>query len=331
MTRFARLLSATVLIGASMLTVNPGRAQDPAREVGEPLFELASEKAPTSYASAEDVLAAFKTAVTAGDGDALNSLLGLDPVKTKAVDGAAEALALLQEGVKRNVLLRDKDKGKDGAKTVYIGDRLWPLPFPISRKDDGKWSFDTYAGLDEIVARRVGENELLAIGTVRAYVDAQFAYEQQDFDGDGVLEFAQKLVSKDGARDGLYWEDQFADDGGSPGGVALVNAEFDKAKKGEGFFGYHFRILTSQGANIAGGQFDYVINGNMIAGFGLVAWPVKYGETGIRTFVVNKEGVIYQADLGENTTRMASDIRTFNPGDAWTIVDDQGEDDDGDD
>lgn len=124
-----------------------------------------------------------------------------------------------------------------------------------------------------------------------------------------MLEYAQKLISTEGTQDGLFWETEQGDiDEESPGGAALSEANYSKAKAGEGYFGYHYRILTSQGANIAGGQFDYIINGNMIAGFGLVAWPVKYGETGIHTFVVSKEGIIYEADLGENTEKLAADI-----------------------
>ena len=308
----------TVLMGAATLPAVVVAAEEP----GSPLFDVASEKAPTTFPTANDVVAAFKAAVTAGDAVKVGELLGLDPVKAKATDGAEETFAAIREGVQRNVI----SKEKDGITTVYIGDRLWPFPFPISKKEDGTFSFDTYAGLNEIIARRVGENELMAIQTVGAYVDAQYQYAQNDNDGDGVLEYAQKLISAEGERDGLFWESDFEDaDEESPGGPGLVDAEFNKAKAGEGFFGYHYRILTGQGANIAGGQFNYVINGNMVAGFGLVAWPAKYGETGIKTFVVSKEGVIYQADLGDKTAEMAADIRTFNPGDSWTVVTEEEE------
>ncbi len=144
--------------------------------------------------------------------------------------------------------------------------------------------------------RRVGENELQAIETMRAYVDAQEDYASQDRDDDGVKEFAQKLVSSKGTTDGLYWPTDDVN-GESPAGD-LDQSELDDATKGEGYFGYKFKILTGQGDQIAGGAYDYVINGNMIAGFGLIGWPAKYGETGVKTFVVNQHGIVYDIDLG---------------------------------
>lgn len=314
MTKFIQsLLVSTMLAGAIVIGgVSAARAAE------QHLTALASEKDPTRFATPELVVDAFKSAVAAGDADKLAELLGLDPAKAKATEGAKETFDIIQEGAKKNISVE-----KDGdTQIVVIGDRLWPFPFPISRKDDGKWSFDTYAGLDEILARRIGENEIFAIDTMGEYVEAQMLYALEDHDNDGVLEYAQKLISTDGTQDGLFW--QSADgDAESPGGAALSAAAYSKAKQGDGYFGYHYRVLTSQGANIAGGQFDYVINGNMIAGFALVAWPEKYGETGIHTFVVNKEGIVYQADLGKDTDRLARNIRTFNPGDSWEIVDDE--------
>ena len=157
--------------------------------------------------------------------------------------------------------------------------------------------------------------------TLKAYVDAQEDYASQDRDGDGVLEYAQKLISSEGAHDGLYWPAEQGDAEQSPAGPALADGDaFEKAKAGEGYHGYRYRILGGQGDNIAGGKYDYVINGNMIAGHGVVAWPVRYGITGVKTFLVNKNGIIYEADLGENTPEIASRIRTFNPNDEWDIV-----------
>ena len=312
------LLVSTMLAGGALVV---GTLPALAAEEEPALFKMASEKAPTEFATLDEVVAAFKSAVTAGDADKVAELLGLDVAKAKASDNAKETFELIQQGVKNSLTVREVD----GARVLVIGDRMWPFPFPISQKEDGKWSFDTYAGLNEILARRIGENERFAIDTMGEYINAQMTYAQEDHDGDGVLEYAQKLISTEGKQDGLFWKNEQGDiDEESPGGAALSEANYSKAKAGEGYFGYHYRILTSQGANIAGGKFDYIINGNMIAGFGLVAWPVKYGETGVRTFVVNKEGIVYEADLGENTDKLARDIRSFNPGDKWDIV---GEDD----
>ncbi|UVC06668.1 DUF2950 family protein [Rhizobium sp. TH2] len=309
----------TILLATAVYAVGSGGPVTPRAIAAEkaPMMEMVSEEAPPSFATPEEAVAAFKAAVTAKDKDKLANLLGLDPTKAKASDDADETVDLIAEGVSKSLIVRDID----GAKILVIGEKLWPMPFPLSKEENGKWSFDTFEGLQEIVARRVGENELQTIATMLEYVDAQNTYEAEDHDGDAVREYAQKLISSDGNQDGLYWETEQGDiDDVSPGGDALADAEFQKAKAGDGYFGYRYRILTGQGANIAGGQFNYIINGNMIAGFGLVAWPVKYGETGIHTFVVNKEGIVYQADLGADTEKLASNMKTFNPGDAWEIA-----------
>lgn len=288
---------------------------------------LAQAPAPASidaYAAAEDspafddpskAVEAFKSALAADDFDGLARLLGLDAMKLKASEGAMETFALIREGASRNVVVRDLE----GSKIIEIGDRLWPLPFPLTKGEDGKWAFDTYVGLEEIVNRRVGENEIEAIETVRAYVEAQKEYAATDRDADGVFEFAQKLISSPAQTDGLYWPaDQ--GDGESPVGDAISEAALEEAKAGEGYFGYRFRILSSQGDNIAGGRYDYVINGNMIAGFALIAWPVKYAETGVKTFVVNQQGIVYERDLGPSTEAIVPFIDRFDPDDKWTVA-----------
>ncbi|MGO4353961.1 DUF2950 domain-containing protein [Rhizobium sp. RAF36] len=279
---------------------------------------FASQTDPPAFDTPEAAVDAFKAALAADDFDKLASLLGLDAAKAKAGEGVMDTYAEIRDGVKKQLTVRDVD----GAKILDIGDKLWPLPFPIVKGEDGKWSFDTYAGFEEIINRRVGENELQAIATMRAYVDAQKEYAAEDHDGDGVLEYAQRLISSDGKTDGLYWSPDLGA-GESPAGAAFeTDAALRKAKAGAGYFGYHYRILTAQGPNIAGGKFDYIINGNMIAGFGLIAWPIRYDETGVHTFMVNANGTVYQADLGKNTDAIAVGIRTFNPDDNWEVTDD---------
>jgi hypothetical protein len=304
----ALLLSGTVLTG-------PAFAAD--QDKDPPLEEYMSTDSPPEFDTPEQAVEAFKTTVTGGDFDKLAQLLGLDAAKAKASDGATDNFAAIETGVKEKVVLEDQEK----AKVLEIGNQLWPLPFPLVKTEGGKWVFDTYAGLEEIADRRVGENEISTIDTVRAYVDAQEDYASEDRDGDGVLEYAQKLISSDGTHDGLYWPSEQGDGDDSPAGPALVDGNaLEKAKAGLGYNGYRYRILTGQGENVAGGKFDYIINGNMIAGFGLVAWPVRYGITGVKTFVVNKAGVVYEADLGDHTSSVADKIRTFNPGDKWSVV-----------
>ena len=303
-------------LGLSLSLSSTAFAQD-AADVATPGIEsLAAATEPPAFDTPEAALDAFKQALQVDGSDAVAGLLGLDPAKLKADENTAVTLAAIREGAAKQLLL----DGQGDRRMVVIGEKLWPLPFPIVRFEDGKWAFDTYAGLEEIVNRRVGENELATIETMRAYVDAQEDYAARDRDADGVEEFAQKLVSTEGTTDGIYWP---ADEvnGESPAGD-LDQSELDEAAKGDGYFGYKYKILTGQGDNIAGGAYDYVINGNMIAGFGLIAWPAKYGETGVHTFAVNQHGIVYETDLGPATTDVVKYIERFNPDDTWEIVDD---------
>jgi hypothetical protein len=207
-----------------------------------------------------------------------------------------------------------------------LGDDLWPFPVPIVKKDGG-WFFDTDAGKDELLNRRIGKNELAAIPAMRAYVDAQRDYAGKDHDGDEVLEYAQRLVSSPGKEDGLYWPPAFDGDV-SPLGplVAYAQAEGyspelreeEEAERGP-FHGYYFKILTRQGKHAPGGKYNYVTNGNMIGGFALVAWPAEYGDSGIMTFIVNQQGRVYQKDLGPTTSKIAQKMSTYDPDPTWKV------------
>ncbi|WFU50688.1 DUF2950 domain-containing protein [Sinorhizobium terangae] len=313
------LLLGSALSLASALAIDVALAQaeqpDQAQQPAGIIDDYAAAEDPPAFDDPLKAVEAFKSTLAANDFDGLAKLLGLDAAKLRTGEGIMETFALIREGAARNVVVRDLE----GRKVLEIGDRLWPLPFPLTKGEDGKWAFDTYVGLEEIVNRRVGENELEAIETVRAYVEAQKDYAAQDRDADGVLEYAQKLISSPGQTDGLYWP---ADQGEetSPVGDAISEAALEKAKAGEGYFGYRFRILTSQGDNIAGGKYDYTINGNMIAGFGLIAWPVTYAETGVKTFLVNQQGIVYERDLGPSTGAIVPFIDRFDPDDKWTVV-----------
>ena len=257
----------------------------------------------------------LKAALSSGDVDGLAALLGIDAAKLKANEDAMNTYRQIREGAAKQVVVEDRD----GKKIVEIGDKLWPLPFPLAKRGDGKWAFDTKAGFEEILDRRIGENELQAIDTMRNYVDAQQEYASADHDGDGVLEYAQNLISSPGKTDGLYWPPNQGDSD-SPAGAFVEQAALERAKAGDGYFGYRFRILKGQGANIAGGDYSYIINGNMIVGFALVGWPVKYGETGVKTFLVSEKGVVYERDLGTNTAAAVAKMTRFNPDEKWDIV-----------
>jgi hypothetical protein len=304
-----RLLLASAcgaaLIGAAFAQESPSVA-DYASAQDPPVFD--------SPAKAAD---AFKAALAANDFDGLAKLLGLDATKLKTAEGVMDTYEQIREGTAKKLVAEDVD----GRTILSVGEILWPLPFPITKGEDGKWAFDTYAGLEEIINRRVGENENEAIATVRAYVEAQQDYATEDRDADGVIEYAQKLVSSKGKTDGLYWPPDQGD-GDSPAGDFIDQAALDKAKAGNGYFGYRFRILTGQGSNIAGGAHSYVVNGNMLSGFALIAWPVKYGETGVQTFAVNNSGIVYEMDLGPRTEKIVAGITSFNPDDKWSIEND---------
>ncbi len=318
MTKFTRnnlsrsVCSAALAIGMAVSLGATALAQDAPEAPEIEAFLAASE--PPAFDTPEAALDAFKAALQTDGVDAVAGVLGLDAAKLKADDNTDETLAAIKAGAAKQLIL----SGEGDRRTVQIGEKLWPLPFPIVKGDDGKWAFDTFDGLAEIVNRRVGENELATIETMRAYVDAQEDYASQDRDADGVEEFAQKLVSTDGTTDGIYWP---TDDvsGESPAGD-LDQSELDDAAKGEGYFGYKYKVLTGQGDHIAGGAYDYIINGNMIAGFGLIAWPAKYGETGVKTFAVNQHGVVYETDLGPGTEAIVKYIDRFNPDDTWEVV-----------
>jgi hypothetical protein len=178
---------------------------------------------------------------------------------------------------------------------------------------DGKWQLDSASGRFEILARRIGSNELNAMEVCRGYAEAQLEYASGARDGDRVLKYAQTIVSAPGKQDGLYSE-------GAP--ESLVSKEFAQAagSKPVPYHGYYFRLLKSQGSDAAGGAFDYVVNGKMIGGFAMVAWPAEYGASGILTFIINQDGLVYQKDLGEGTALRARQMTQFNPAKSWRPV-----------
>ena len=244
---FNRILKCTV-VGAGLLLGTAGlNAPVLAQELG--LENYKGEKAP-QFADAGAAVDAFKAALAANDMDGVAKLLGLDPVKLKEAEGMADRFAEIRTGAQKLLSV----SGGDDRKIINLGDEVWPFPFPVAKGADGKWAFDTQAGIEEIVNRRVGENELQAIATARAYVEAQRDYASADHDDDGVQEYAQKLVSSEGLTDGLYWPIEQGD-GDSPAGSFVDQAAMDKAKAGDGYFGYRFRILRAQGNNIAGGRY----------------------------------------------------------------------------
>ena len=211
----------------------------------------------------------------------------------------------------------------DSKAVLVIGNNDYPFPIPLARNKDGTWSFDTVAGRQEILARRIGHNELDAIQTSLAYVDAQNDYAAKDR-GDGEGAYAQRFISESGKKDGLYWPTAQGEEE-SPLGELFADASRQGYRAGEGrspYHGYYYKILAKQGPAATGGAVDYVVNGKMIGGFGLVAYPAEYRNSGVMTFIVNHEGVVFQKDLGPHTDELAERITSFNPDQTWTKVTD---------
>jgi hypothetical protein len=282
----------------------------------------------TRFAAPEEAVAALVHAAKAKDQAALMAIFGPDRAKLLTGDPVEDNNAL--ERFAANVEKEHKlEKVSDTKLTLLIGDDNWPSPIPIV-KDGNQWRFDTAAGLEEILNRHIGEDELSAILTCRAYVLAQWEYYTQanGTSQDGLAVYAQKFVSTPGKRDGLYWE---TPPGAKPSplGSLVSQARTEGYPAGKArpagtarrpYHGYYFRILTRQGAHAPGGKFSYVINGNMIAGYALIAYPDKWGSSGIMTFIVNQQGRVYQKNLGPKTAQIAAAIMEYDPDTTWKLV-----------
>ncbi|MGB7849070.1 MAG: DUF2950 domain-containing protein [Candidatus Acidiferrum sp.] len=299
-----------------------------------------------TYSSPDNAMQALVKAVTAADRAAIATIFGPDHEQLLSGDEIEDAndLADFAKAVNESAQLQ---KAGDSSYTVVVGKNSYPMPIPIVQKD-GKWMFDTKAGLDEVLNRRIGENELSAISTCRAYAIAQWEYfTEGDWDNDGVAEYAQHLVSSPGEHDGLYWEtsegekpsplgklvaaareegyafkshrrsgsDQSAKPTAEPGSEQVA-----RVHQRTPFHGYYLKILKNQGPHAPGGKYSYIINGNMIAGYALVAFPDKWGNSGVMTFIINQQGRVYQKNLGPETAKIAAAITEYNPDPTWKLV-----------
>lgn len=268
--------------------------------------------------------AAVKAVVAACESNNTNELIAifgpLFAAEAERVDEAEQGANRTRIAEMAKQIQRIEERS-DSERVVLLGYELWPFPMPIVSEGAG-WRFDTEAGLDELLRRRVGKNELTAIDVCHEFVRAQREYAQADRDGDGVVEFAQKILSTPGKQDGLYWEANPAKgDALSPFGPFLAEADASvRSGKSEGYMGYHFRVLTSQGKHAPGGKISYMQGDNMTQGFALVAWPVDYGHSGVMTFVVNHLGAVYEKDLGPKTERAATRLKQFDPDPLWKLV-----------
>jgi hypothetical protein len=285
-----------------------------------PLAATAADQ--RTFATPEAAVDALQAALKANDEAALTAIFG-DKHKDLIGSGdAAQDAAVRAKAAEALTTFRALDARGENRRVLLMGERAWPLPIPLV-KTASAWRFATEEGADELVNRRIGGNERGAIHVLRAYVDAQRQYAAVDRDGDGVRQYAMKLGSSPGKHDGLYWPaDAAKGEEESPIGPLLAAASFnpEARKAGDPYRGYHFRILTRQGKNAPGGAYSYVINGRMIAGFAMVAYPHEYGSSGVMTFIVNHNGKVYERNLGPNTANVAAKMSAFDPGAGWKEV-----------
>lgn len=276
-----------------------------------------------AFKTPDDAASALVNAAKAGDMKALVTVLGPDGEDVvssgdEVADAATREKFVAAYDAKHRITMEGDNKA-----ILVVGQDDFPLPIPIVRKD-GMWRFDTAEGLDEILFRRIGENELDAIQAALAYVDAQNEYADKDRTGAGVNTYAQRIISQPGKKDGLYWPTSQGDEP-SPLGELVAQATAQGYRVGGGrtpFHGYYFKILTKQGPAAPGGELDYVVGGKMIGGFGLVAYPAEYRNSGVMTFIINHAGTVFQKDLGPNTSKLAERMTSFNPDKTWQAVSD---------
>ncbi|HEV2717060.1 MAG TPA: DUF2950 domain-containing protein [Terriglobales bacterium] len=275
------------------------------------------------FKTPDDAASALASAAKTGDRKAIVTVLGPDGQDIvssgdEVADAATRQKFIAAYEAKHQIAMEGDNKA-----ILVIGQEDFPLPIPLVRKD-GLWRFDTAAGREEILFRRVGRDELDAIQSCLAYVDAQNEYAERDRTAAGANTYAQRIISAPGKKDGLYWPTSQGEDA-SPLGELIAEATAQGYRPGDGrtpFHGYYFKILTKQGPAAPGGELDYIVRGKMIGGFALVAYPAEYRNSGVMTFIVNHTGNVFQKDLGPDTAKLAERMTSFNPDQSWTKVTD---------
>jgi hypothetical protein len=275
-----------------------------------------------TFATPDDAVKALATAAAAKDTNTFHAIFGPGLHSLVSAD-AVEASNRFVIFAKRIAEKTNLEYPSDDRAILDIGYDSWPFPIPLVRQND-QWHFDTDAGREEVLNRRIGENELGTIRVCQTYVEAQREYAGKDRTGDGVLQYAQFLRSATGRHNGLYWHAEQGEEV-SPLGplIAAAHAEGYRHESKiltdtqKPYHGYYFKILTRQGRHAAGGKYNYIINGRMIAGFALVAWPAEWDNTGIMTFIVNQDGKVYEKNLGLKTSRLAPAMTAFDPDSSW--------------
>jgi hypothetical protein len=284
------------------------------------LTGCANQAKSRAFTSPDEAVQTLASVLRAGDTSQLLSIMGPE---AKEISSSGDKVADLQRR-QRFLELYDQKHSlvaeSDDRQTLVVGESDWPFPIPIVKRGK-EWYFDAAAGKEEILNRRIGENELSAIQVCKAVCDAQREYALRDPDGDGVRGYARKFASDPGQRNGLFWRAAEGEPLSPLGLLAAAAAKEGYTRRIDGltpYHGYYYRILESQGPGAPGGAVDYVVNDKMPLGFALVAWPAEYGSSGIMTFIMGPDGDVYQQNLGDETDAIATEMKAFDPGEGWT-------------
>ncbi len=302
------LISLVILIAACKKSENP-----PVSE--KPLFKV--------FASPDDAGNALLAAAKSGDQNAVLTIFGPDAKEIVYSGDATQDKNARDAFVAAYGVMHRWRKMPDGSQILVVGADNFPFPIPLKKNGAGQWFFDAAAGKNEILNRRIGRNELAVINVCAALADAQAEYFSRRHDDEKTKQYAVKFISDPGKHNGLYWESPEGQPKSPLGPLAAsATAEGYSAKSNQHtpFHGYYFRMLTKQGSHARGGAKDYVVDGKMVGGFALVAYPAEYGNSGVMTFIINQDGVIFQKDLGKTTTEAATAMSEFDPDDSWRRV-----------
>jgi hypothetical protein len=278
---------------------------------------LAQESGEKTFASPNDASNALYDAVKAGDKATTEAILGASSAPILASGDEVQDKHNAEAWLQRYEQMHRWGKETNGDETLFIGADNWPFSIPLKKNASGQWYFDTQAGLQEILFRRIGANEFAAIRVCKALADAQYEYFNALHDGSTVHQYAQKIISEPGKQNGLYWKTAEGDPQSPIGPIIAYATRQGYEKTSEPFHGYFYHILTAQGAAAPGGAKSYIKDGAMTGGFAFVAWPAEYRNSGVMTFVVNLNGVIFEKDMGPNTVELIKAMTAINPDKTW--------------
>ncbi len=277
-----------------------------------------------TFASPGDAVLAIYNAVKSGDQPTLNAILGSNAGQVLNTGDEVADKKMATDFIRRYEQMHRVVIEPDQTATLYVGAENWPMPIPLVKNSSGAWYFDTESGIKEILFRRIGANENDAIDVLHTLVAAQLEYASVLQEGDKAKHYANKFVSSEGKHNGLYWKTG-DNEAPSPIGPLLVQSAGEGYDIQQGkqtpFHGYYYRMLTAQGAAAKGGARSYLVNGELVRGFAFVAWPAEYRNSGVVTFVVNQDGIVYEKDLGQDTDKIAASMSEYNPDKTWIPAD----------